>query len=200
MKLIPKAPHQTKQILMHSHMLNSIPEQYDMIIRARWDLFIKNNSIPFEKFVEESKEENKAIGFSRKLSNNPAEKYIPQEDKEGNLCTETEKYHPRECDLVKTEYTLLSNPPCNLRGTGWNRWEWLCQDPQANVITPYYFGTDTKQLAKDLHRPCVPMPFKEHGLPVASNQPLVEEVEPVDAVPIGPVSVSWQNLNNIKQY
>lgn len=70
MKLIPKAPHQTKQILMHSHMLNSIPEQYDMIIRARWDLFIKNNSIPFEKFVEESKEKNKAIGFSRKLSNN----------------------------------------------------------------------------------------------------------------------------------
>lgn len=144
--------------------------------------------------------DSELLNITRKLSNNPAEKYIPQEDKEGNLCTETEKYHPRECDVVKTEYTLLSNPPCNLRGTGWNRWEWLCQDPQANVISPYYFGTDTKQLAKDLHRPCVPMPFKEHGLPVASNQPLEEELEPVDAVPTGPVSVSWQNLNNVKQY
>jgi hypothetical protein len=64
MKLIAKAPHQTKQILMHSYMLKSIPEHYDMIIRARWDLLIKNESIPFEKFIEESKEQNKAIGFS----------------------------------------------------------------------------------------------------------------------------------------
>ena len=24
-----------------------------------------------------------------------------------------------------SEDTRLSNPPCNLRGTGWNRWEWL---------------------------------------------------------------------------
>jgi len=68
MDMITKAPHQTKQILMHSYILNEIPAKYDLIIRCRWDLLIKDPSIPFEKFIEESYNENKAIGFSRKLS------------------------------------------------------------------------------------------------------------------------------------
>jgi hypothetical protein len=144
--------------------------------------------------------DSELMNITRKLSNNPADQYIPQEDKQGNLCTASEKYHPRECDVVKTEYTLLSNPPCNLRGTGINRWEWLCQDPQENVITPFYFGTDTKQLAKDLHRPCIPMPFSEDALPTPSNDNVVENLMPVNEVPTEPKSVSWQSLNNISQY
>ena len=86
------------------------------------------------------------LNITRKLGNDPAKQYIPDEDKEGNLCTKSAKHHPRNCNQYKTEYTLLSNPPCNLRGTGWNRWEWLCQDPQDKVISPYYFGTDINNL------------------------------------------------------
>jgi hypothetical protein len=37
-------------------------------------------------------------------------------------------------------------------------------------------------------------------MPNASNAYMHEVLDPVDAVPVGPVSVSWQNLNNIKQY
>lgn len=118
------------------------------------------------------------LNITRKLSNDPSKQYIPDEDKEGNLCTKSAKHHPRECSQYKTEYTLLSNPPCNLRGTGWNRWEWLCQDPQDKVISPYYFGTDTRQLAKDLHRPCIPSAIKDDNLrplPVNSVLPVEEE-------------------------
>lgn len=70
MKMIQKAPHQTKQIIMHAHMLDSIPEEYDMIVRTRFDILLYDKGIPFEKFIEESYKENKAIGFCRKMSNN----------------------------------------------------------------------------------------------------------------------------------
>ena len=64
-----KALHQTKQILIHSHMLDSIADDYDMIIRARFDLYLYDPKIPFEKFIEESYVESKAVGFSKRLSN-----------------------------------------------------------------------------------------------------------------------------------
>ena len=144
--------------------------------------------------------DSELLNITRKLSKDPAKKYMPKEDTNGNLCTETKKSHPQNCDNTKTEYTLLSNPACNLRGTGWNRWEWLCQDPQENIVLPYYIGTDSKQLAKDQHRPCIPIQFQELGLPVPSNEAESEELEVVDAVPTGPMSTSWQTLNTIKKY
>ena len=45
--------------------------------------------------------------------------------------------HFQDCHL-NSEPTKLSNPPCNLRGTGWNRWEWLCQNPQDKVEIPLH--------------------------------------------------------------
>ena len=66
--MMNKAQHQTKQIIAHSYMLDNIPEGYDVIIRARWDLHYYDEFLPLENFVEESYNMNKAIGFSRKLS------------------------------------------------------------------------------------------------------------------------------------
>ena len=34
------------------------------------------------------------LNITRKLSNDPAKKYVPKEDKSGNLCSETPKYNP----------------------------------------------------------------------------------------------------------
>jgi len=65
---INKCYHQTKQILMHSYMLDKIPSEYDMIVRTRFDIWLYDKSIPFERFVEESYEQNKPIGFARKMS------------------------------------------------------------------------------------------------------------------------------------
>ena len=59
------------------------------------------------------------------------------------------------CDGIPTVDTRLANPPCTLRGTGWNRWEWLCTDPQARALMPFDFNVDTSIIVKDNHRPHV---------------------------------------------
>ena len=70
--LIEKAPHQTKQIMMHSHMLDMIPPEYDMIVRTRFDIkFIDNNNIDWEALIEKSYNENRAIGIAKKFPHMP---------------------------------------------------------------------------------------------------------------------------------
>ena len=41
------------------------------------------------------------------------------------------------------------DPPCTLRGSGFNRWEWLCQNPQENVMIPFEWAIDSRHAAKD---------------------------------------------------
>lgn len=43
----------------------------------------------------------------------------------------------------------LTDPASTLRGTGWNRWEWLCQNPQENVMIPFEHGVESRLAAKD---------------------------------------------------
>lgn len=59
------------------------------------------------------------------------------------------------------ETTRLSNPPCTLRGTGWNRWEWLCYDPQDRAIVPFDWNVSYRTVAKDNHKPCLPTPMDQ---------------------------------------
>jgi hypothetical protein len=53
-----------------------------------------------------------------------------------------------EADFPQTHARLV-DPPCTLRGTGWNRWEWLCQNPQENVMMPFEWHVDTRAAHKD---------------------------------------------------
>lgn len=64
-------------------------------------------------------------------------------------------------DTVATEDTRLTNPPCTLRGTGWNRWEWLCRNPQEDIEIPFDWNISSKLVAKDNHRPCIPRPLDD---------------------------------------
>jgi hypothetical protein len=50
-------------------------------------------------------------------------------------------------------FARLVDPPCTLRGTGWNRWEWLCQDPQENVMIPFEWAVDSRHAIKDGYHP-----------------------------------------------
>ena len=61
--------------------------------------------------------------------------------------------------MPTAEEIRTSNPPCNLRGTGWNRWEWLCMDPQERVLMPFDNMVSNRIIVKDNHRPCVPNPI-----------------------------------------
>ena len=56
------------------------------------------------------------------------------------------------------EDTRQSNPPSTLRGTGWNRFNPLCVDPQANVFFPGTLNINTRNMDRDNFqiRPRVP--------------------------------------------
>jgi hypothetical protein len=60
--------------------------------------------------------------------------------------------------FLPTEDTRLSNPPNTLRGTGINRFEWLCKNPQENVEAPFDYNINYRLIAKDNHRPQVVKP------------------------------------------
>ena len=53
-----------------------------------------------------------------------------------------------EADFPQT-HARLFDPPCTLRSTGINRWEWLCQNPQENVMIPFEWAIDSRHAAKD---------------------------------------------------
>jgi hypothetical protein len=50
---------------------------------------------------------------------------------------------------VPLTFNRLSNPPCTLRATGWNRWESLLHDPQLNFETPFDFFIPSRSLDKE---------------------------------------------------
>ena len=66
---------------------------------------------------------------------------------------------PPACKQLPAVDTRLSTPSCTLRGTGWNRWEWLCQDPQDHAIRPFIANVNTGILIKDNHRPHLATPI-----------------------------------------
>ena len=100
---------------------------------------------------------------------------------------------------ISVEDTRISNPPCNLRGTGWNRWEWLCLNPQDRVEAPFDYNISNRIVVKDNHRPCVPTPLEEASLPRGGALPC-EEVKTTCAVPTNPPSVHWQTCQNLSAY
>lgn len=65
------------------------------------------------------------------------------------------------CNAIPTVDTRLVNPPCTLRGTGINRFEWLCQDPQKNALMPFDANIDTSIVTKDAHRPFLARPIDQ---------------------------------------
>ena len=118
-------------------------------------------------------------------------------------------------------FARLNDPPCTLRDSGWNRFEWLCQNPQENVMIPFDWFIPGRNLAKDSHRPCIPTPTNPSpALPAplqswsdpffsqSANMVAREEVKKVlpapqnnwtergsttdCPVPVGPPSIAWK--------
>lgn len=79
-------------------------------------------------------------------------------DPKDNLMNAAPKKNIKEASFPQT-YARLNDPPCTLRGSGWNRWEWLCQNPQENVMMPFDWYIPGRILHKDAHRPCIPTPL-----------------------------------------
>ena len=72
---------------------------------------------------------------------------------------------------LHVEETRMSNPPMNLRGVGWNRFEPLCFNPQDQIEFPGMANVDTRLTVKDNHRACIPYPNMDTGLPKGGDLP-----------------------------
>ena len=147
--------------------------------------------------------DSELMNLTRSASNCPSKKYIPN----GEQCDESRKLEEAKKNLVHgdncyftVEDTRLSNPACNLRGTGWNRWEWLCLNPQERVLMPFDHNINNRLVAKDNHRPCIPKPIDvNHSLPQGNDDLVCNNTISTCGVPTGPPSIHWQNARNAKQ-
>ena len=104
--------------------------------------------------------------------------------------------------FIPPESTRLSNPPCTLRGTGWNRWEWLCQNPQDRIEIPFDFNINNRIISKDNHRPLIPNPIDQtQVLPKGYNVPLnLQYTQNTIEAPTFPPSVHWQDCQVYNKY
>lgn len=169
--------------------------------------------------------DSELMNLNRKSSKDPMKLYHPECDgstcdhtgmpcgqgvtgrcsnvKPGERATDANLMHFRDCNQT-TEPSRLMNPPCTLRGTGINRWEWLCKDPQEQVIPEFHMNIDSRLMIKDNHRPCVPTPVDQRVSQPQGNVKLpderVQNFPQVTAVPTYPVSVGWQTSENIRRY
>lgn len=141
------------------------------------------------------------LNINRDLSNCSRQKYNPKFNKDNNIERNNELLKYVECANLVSEDTKLSNPPTTLRGTGWNRWEWLPMNPQENIIEPFALRINTSNMARDNHRPRVPEPLSQDlVLPSPSDKPIETFISNVLKVPTGPPSVQWRNVEEIRKY
>jgi len=87
----------------------------------------------------------------------------------------------RECMMPSAVDTRLTAPTCTLRGTGWNRFEWLCKDPQDTALMPFDSLVNTSIVMKDNHRPQLATPLDPTmALPPSASRC----VKPINAISI----------------
>ena len=134
--------------------------------------------------------------ITRPATNCPRKKYLPGM----NSCT---LQHFPDCesrDFISKEDTRLSNPGCTLRCTGWNRWEWLCQNPQDKALASFDYNINNRTIVKDNHRPCVPTLDDPYNAWPAENNKEVKYNgncgEPVKEN----YSAHWRNIRTYEKY
>lgn len=118
-----------------------------------------------------------------------------------NVCNQynptTNKVDAASTNPVKEEsfpqtFSRLVDPPCNLRSSGWNRWEWLCQNPQDGVMMPFDNMVTTRLQQKDQFRPCIPQPkIQESVMPVPSSK-LGSPFDGADVGTLAEMNASYQ--------
>jgi hypothetical protein len=120
------------------------------------------------KSIDEDLKNNK----TKKEKKNANEHKCEGVNVKGTACAIAGTQKARDCGTPQ-EASRLSNPPCTLRSTGWNRWEWLCYDPQERASVPFDYLVSNRIMVKDNHVPCLPNPSNQtNNLPATSADPL----------------------------
>lgn len=137
--------------------------------------------------------DSELLGITRKQSKCPGTNYLPSDKP---FC---DARPLSECNGLDSETTRLSNPPCTLRSRGWNRWEWLCKNPQDNVLVPFDNLVNNRLVVKDAHRPNVPEPLDQTlALPKPKDQPEKEHF--CGSVPDMPHPLNYRVAKELEQY
>jgi len=143
--------------------------------------------------------DSELMNINRKLSNCSSNEFIPKFNKDGEIDNSLEQTDFRDCGIPTTENTRLSNPACNLRSTGFNRWEWLCNDPQERVLIPFDVNVSNRLVIKDNHRPVIPTLIDQTSiLPTPNDEPIKVNISMAPGVPIDPVQQSLTTSNVIR--
>lgn len=122
----------------------------------RYQTYGPNTCVPGHSIDDSSELER----LNYKNSKCSGDYYTPGKYPSKGLCGVPGKTPARAC-MAPQESTRLSNPPCNLHGTGWNRWEWLCFNPQDKALVPFEWNVDASMLMRDNHKPCLEQPMDQ---------------------------------------
>lgn len=122
----------------------------------RYQSYGPNTCVPGHSIDDSSELER----LNYKNSKCSSDYYVPGKYSNKGLCGVPGKTPARAC-MAPQESTRLSNPPCNLHGTGWNRWEWLCFNPQDKALIPFEWNVNATMLMKDNHVPCLEQPMDQ---------------------------------------
>lgn len=102
---------------------------------------------------------------------------------------DTKLTHWKDCFSHSIE-SRFTHPASTLRGTGFDRWEWLCFNPQEKTAIPFDCYISNRIVVKDNHRPCVPKPIDHRPVLPPNKGPLdCEKTIPVCAAPTHPASL-----------
>lgn len=94
-----RTKNHTKQILAHAYQLQDLPEEYDMIIRVRYDTYL-SPKVDFSSYVTESYENSLAIGFGTRKSRH----------RDVNVLKELPREEPKTFDDIQDWYRYLMDP------------------------------------------------------------------------------------------
>lgn len=145
--------------------------------------------------------DSEMLGITRKLGSCSLSKYQPNRD--GSVASACRL--PPSTNLTNdldAEDCRSSNPPCTLRCTGWNRWEFLCNNPQDHALSRINRPVNYRAVSKDNHRALVEMPLVDCTPPTPRQEkarPSVpDEVrDAATSYPPLPVTRHWRDAGEI---
>lgn len=157
--------------------------------------YIRNSSRPAASYSPHWVDINSDLtGLIRPLTNCPERMY----QKDSKCSFEQSIMIPKDSDILFTEDTKISNPPCTLKEKGINRWWWLPEDPQERTLTEFentirFGGVQNRIVVKDNHRPIMPTPLDpSKSLPAMENMNV--EVRYVKNPEM--TNMSWTKVND----
>lgn len=128
-----QSKHQTKQILIHSYLMDVIPH-YDIIIRSRFDTCVYKNA-SFDQYIDQAYRNNQAIGFATLHPSSDAFTQTYEQknnDYHNNFLFDQLIIHPK--DLLDTEMVYNMHRRAELAAAEHGWWQALSKNNNHRCI------------------------------------------------------------------